>query len=183
MRAVLARLLAAWLFATPAFADSSFVAPTATGTATTGQIPGTATNDNANAGNVGEIIDSGVVTITTSLSNGTAVNCTSISLTAGDWDVNGTIGFTGAASTTVQGIAAGISTTTATLPANSSIGLQVLAFSSAQAIFVTRNPAISAGPVRVTVSGTTTVFLVGRLDFGVSTATLSNCQLVGRRRR
>lgn len=46
--------LLVWLAFTPAFADSAFVAPTATGTAATGQIPGTTTNDSANAGNVGE---------------------------------------------------------------------------------------------------------------------------------
>ncbi len=51
-------LLSAWFALSPAFADSAFVAPTATGTAATGQIPGTATNDNATAGNVGEYAES-----------------------------------------------------------------------------------------------------------------------------
>lgn len=37
-----------------ALADGALVAPSATGQAATGQIPGTATNDSANAGNVGE---------------------------------------------------------------------------------------------------------------------------------
>lgn len=50
----LALFLSFWLGIAPALADSSFVAPTATGTAATGQIPGSATNDSANAGNVGE---------------------------------------------------------------------------------------------------------------------------------
>lgn len=54
MNGFLVRLLALWLTVTPVYADSSFVAPSATGQATTGQIPGTATNDNASAGNVGE---------------------------------------------------------------------------------------------------------------------------------
>lgn len=54
MKGFLVRLLALWLIVSPACADSSFVAPSATGQAATGQIPGTATNDNANAGNVGE---------------------------------------------------------------------------------------------------------------------------------
>lgn len=54
MNGFLVRLLALWLAVTPVYADSSFVAPSATGQATTGQIPGTATNDNASAGNVGE---------------------------------------------------------------------------------------------------------------------------------
>lgn len=54
MKALLVHLLAFWLAIAPVYADSSFVAPSATGQAATGQIPGTATNDNATAGNVGE---------------------------------------------------------------------------------------------------------------------------------
>lgn len=49
-------LLSLWLAVYPALADSAFVAPTATGTAATGQIPGTTTNDNASAGNVGQYV-------------------------------------------------------------------------------------------------------------------------------
>lgn len=74
MRSFIARLLALCLAIGPAFADSAYVAPTATGQAATGQIPGTTTNDNATAGNLGEVIASigqasaGTVTFT----NGTA---------------------------------------------------------------------------------------------------------------
>lgn len=66
-------LLAFVLFAFPAYAQQGQAVgpnPTATGQAATGQIPGTATNDNACAGCVGEIIASygkqanGTVTIT-----------------------------------------------------------------------------------------------------------------------
>lgn len=56
MKGLLVRLLAFWLCITPVYADSSFVAPSATGQAATGQIPGTATNDNAAAGKVGEYV-------------------------------------------------------------------------------------------------------------------------------
>lgn len=52
----LAAFLAAWLAVAPVYADSAFVAPSATGQAATGQIPGTATNDNASAGKVGEYV-------------------------------------------------------------------------------------------------------------------------------
>lgn len=56
-------------------------------TITPGQIVGTATNDNAAAGNVGEYVESvfSAVNATTSTNWGDA---TSISLTAGDWDVD-----------------------------------------------------------------------------------------------
>lgn len=50
-------LLAFALFATPAWAQEGRAVgpnPTAVGQAATGQIPGTATNDNASAGNIGE---------------------------------------------------------------------------------------------------------------------------------
>jgi hypothetical protein len=50
--------LAFILFAGAALADNSFVAPTAVGTASPGQIPGTTTNDNASTGNVGEYVQS-----------------------------------------------------------------------------------------------------------------------------
>lgn len=51
-----AALLALLFLAAPVWADSSFVAPSATGQAAAGQIPGTATNDSATAGNVGEVL-------------------------------------------------------------------------------------------------------------------------------
>src|ERR1019366_4169569 len=54
---------------------------------TPGQIVGTATNDNATAGNVGEHIQA--VASNVVATDATFVNITSISLTAGDWDVTG----------------------------------------------------------------------------------------------
>jgi len=53
-----------------------------------GQLPGTATNDNASAGNVGEYISSSLATVTAA-GNGTTTNVTSVLLTAGDWEVSG----------------------------------------------------------------------------------------------
>lgn len=52
---VLSWLLSLWLTIGSAFADSAFVAPTTVGTAAPGQIPGTATNDAACTGCVGEV--------------------------------------------------------------------------------------------------------------------------------
>jgi hypothetical protein len=55
-----------------------------------GQIPGTATNDDAAAGKLGEIISSNIVVgSAVSLTTNTPANITSLSLTAGDWDVWG----------------------------------------------------------------------------------------------
>lgn len=61
---VIIGLLLGWLAFSPAFADSGFVAPTATGTAATGQIPGTTTNDSPTAGNVGEYQSSTTTQVT-----------------------------------------------------------------------------------------------------------------------
>ncbi len=67
-------------------ASSNTVGPYAT--AALGQLPGTATNNNATAGNIGEVISAqlasgSAITLTTA----TGANIISISLTAGDWDV------------------------------------------------------------------------------------------------
>lgn len=77
---------------------------------------GTATNDSAGAGILGQIVSSSVAvgSAITATAN-TAVNVTSISLTAGDWDVSGNVLFAnlGTVPTTCQGA---ISTTSATFP-------------------------------------------------------------------
>ncbi|MGH7040481.1 MAG: hypothetical protein ACREE1_20370 [Stellaceae bacterium] len=57
-----------------------------------GQIVGTATDDAASVGNIGEYVSSTVAeTGGVSLTNGVAINITSISLSPGDWDVWGKI--------------------------------------------------------------------------------------------
>ena len=77
-----------------------------------GQLPGTSTNDNAAAGDVGEYVTSINVT-GVALGNGTVVNITSITLSAGDWDISGYAGFTAAAATTIPFFEANICTTSA----------------------------------------------------------------------
>jgi hypothetical protein len=144
---------------------------------TTGTIPaartnghqnGTATNDNAAAGEVGEVISSTVtvgapVNITTS---GVAQNITSISLTAGDWDVSGSIGFIPAATTNVTQFIGSFSTTTGTLDTTPgrffSFNLAPYVPGAAQ-----QNYAMPIG--RFSLSGTTTVFFVAQSAFTVST--------------
>jgi hypothetical protein len=55
-----------------------------------GQLLGTATNDNASAGNVGEIITASLSSAAAiALTSGTITNVTSITLSAGDWDITG----------------------------------------------------------------------------------------------
>lgn len=159
--------LLALLWATIAFADSINVGPTATGTAATGQIPGTATNDSAAAGKVGEYLTANLtggsaVNITPS---GTAVNATSIALTAGDWDVGGTVCFRPGATTNVTVLQGSVSSTTATIDFTAGNFAQV---ATAGTVLSTDN-CIVVPTVRFSTAGTPTIFLVASGTFTVST--------------
>jgi hypothetical protein len=130
---------------------------------TTAGIVGTALADNANGGSVGEYASNS--TSGTSLTTATAANCTSASLTAGDWNVWGVVTYVPAGTTTVSGIASGISTTSATLGGSGT-------FASLNATLTTGGQQAEATPmVRVNVSATTTVYLIGFAGFGTSTMT------------
>jgi hypothetical protein len=128
-------------------------------------IAGTATNDSASAGVVGEYVSSLIaVGSAVSLTTATAANVTSISLTAGDWDVAGVVNFS-ETTATVSARTAGISTTSATLPTDGSegyCGVQSTVTSETNSIALTRK--------RITISGTTTVYLVGQATFSAGTA-------------
>lgn len=116
-------------------------------------IVGVTTNSNAASGSVGEFISS-VVNFAGRLSlvNNTPRDVTSISLTAGDWNVWGNTTFvTGGSVTNTSGW---INTSSATQPDQSLI---------AQA-FV--SGAWSVPQQRISVNGTTTVYLSGQATFG-----------------
>lgn len=146
-------------------------------TITTPNIVGSATNDSAAAGSVGELITASVVFgSAVSLTTGTIANITSISLTAGDWDVFALAGFIGAAGTTVNKLVGGISTTSATLDQTPGRNATLALLASGAAIFsnLASAPATngfegSVGHIRLSIAGTTTVYLVGGANFGVST--------------
>jgi len=72
----------------------------------------TTTNDSATAGNVGEYVESVIVTgSSTALTTATAKTVTSISLTAGDWDVDTVVHFNPAGTTTITALIGGLSLT------------------------------------------------------------------------
>jgi hypothetical protein len=133
-------------------------------------IKGTGTNDSAAAGYVGEYISSQILFASaTSLTTATAKNVTSISLTAGDWDVSGQVSVI--ASVATQAVSCGISTTSATLgdfSVYSNIGATTTSFS---AIMPTQ---------RISISSTTTVYLVALASFVSGTCTA--CGFIGARR-
>jgi hypothetical protein len=135
------------------------------------QIRGTATNDNAPAGYVGEFISSTITSgSAVAMTTGVATNITSIVLTPGDWDVwwNGAMSF-----------GAGTNFTLATV----SISL-VSATTNFTPPFFGALPTVSGGvvwvngtnimiaPARFQVTSNTTVFAVGFCNFTVSTAAM-----------
>ena|SRR6185312_3103461 len=137
---------------------------------TTGGIVGTTTNDNAGSGKVGEFVTSNVAAgSATSISSATATNLTSISLTAGDWDVWGNIRL---ASTGLNAAAdVWISTTSATLPDAS----------LRNGIVVTHTAvALSAPTVRLSLSGTTTVYISAQIT--ITSGTSTQCGTLSARR-
>jgi hypothetical protein len=144
-----------------------------------GQIAGTATNDSASAGKVGEYIFSEILSGSgVSLTSATAKDVTTISLTAGDWDVWGNVGFNPAGSTTATLYFGWISTTANTLPG-------VVPNKGAMVIQSQSFPAGAAqimpvGRTRISVAGTTTISLGVQSTFAVST--MSAYGFIGARR-
>jgi hypothetical protein len=140
-----------------------------------GQLPGETTTGSATAGNVGEFISATVLQgSAVSLTTGTPANITSISLTAGDWDVWGSIAIVPSSTVTIY--EGWISTTSAavpTFPNNGAITLMQVAFSSAT------QQILPVGRERISISGTTTVFLSASMTFA---GTVSGYGFIGARR-
>ena len=132
-----------------------------------GQLPGTTTNDNASAGNDGEYVVSNIGTgSAVGLTSTISANVTSISLTAGDWDVRGFVAGNVGGGTIITSYNYAINTTSATLPTPSDT--TPMAFdSSLTGANTTYNRTIPTG--RLSLSGTTTVYLVANCTFTVST--------------
>ncbi len=149
----------------PAFTTSSI-----TFSPTTGGIVGTTTNDSAAAGKVGEIISS-VIASASGVSNtsNTARDVTSISLTAGDWDVWGNVTFNGNAATAVQALIGWISSTSATLPDTSISASKITP--AAPVLFSIAPDGFCVPSLRLSLSGTTTIYLSSYAFFSVSTCT------------
>lgn len=130
--------------------------------------PGTTTNDNAAAGQVGEYIESVIPTgSAVSLTTGTAANITSIALTAGDWDVDAIAYFGPAATTNTTSEVGWITTTSATL--DSTAGrINAVTIPNA-GITGGSGHSIAIPAYRFSVAGNTTIFLGAQSSFTVST--------------
>lgn len=128
-------------------------------------IVGTTTNDSAAAGSVGEFVSSVIVSgSAVATVTATPKNITTISLTAGDWDVWGNVSIltVGGSSIYVYGW---ISTTSATLPDQSVVSL--VSYGSANI----NNIALAVAPARISISGTTTIYLSTQISFTAGTFT------------
>ncbi len=130
---------------------------------TTKGIVGTATNNNAGAGYVGQFISSVILQSPgVSLTTNVAANVTSISLTAGDWDVWGNVSVS-PGGLDLNANLAWISSTSATLP---DAALYNAVYPGANCAFL----GVQCPYVRFSLSGTTTVYLSCEATF-TTTAT------------
>lgn len=147
-----------------------------------GQIPGTNTNDNASAGNVGEYISSDLpFGSSKTLTSTTALDLTSISLTAGDWDVWGSVAFDSASGTTTATLLRGwISSVSTTQPAALENGGALASAQYPATLAISSDVVIPIGMARFSLSTTTTLYLTARAFF--STAALTSYGFIGARR-
>lgn len=150
-----------------------------TGTLPTWQTPtstivGTATNDNAVAGNIGEEVNSTISTYANYTTTATYQNITSITLSAGDWDLTaqGTFSSNTATITAASDAIFVISTTTAS--ASGATEGKNIAYIPQAALLGTSHESISVAPYRVSLSGSTTYYLNTQATF-----TLGNPQYTG----
>lgn len=133
----------------------------------TGGIKGISTNTNAAAGSVGEYISSTVLSgSATSLVSATAKTVTSISLTAGDWDVSGFVGLLFAATTNTTFLAVSFSTVNNTNGGEGNIAILQYGAGGIVPGSQTQHPIQT---IRVSLSGTTTYYLVANCGFTIST--------------
>lgn len=154
--------------AQPACADISDAASGCN--AARGQLPGETGTGSASAGNVGEYIPSTIVIgSAVSLTTTTPANVTSISISAGDWDVSAMAYVGGGSTTTFSFCEASVSTTTATQDRTDTRDAGIF-YNNAAVLGSLSQITLPIGPSRFSVSGSTTVFLVARCNFGTSTA-------------
>ncbi len=156
--------------ASPTFTGTVNVAAiTASGAITPSQtvgIVGTTTNNNVQAGSVGEYITTSVAPNTTVITSGVAITIVTQSLTAGDWDVWGVINYTPTNTTSITVLAAGLNTTTNTLGAQDTYQQD----SHSANVPGTTTVITQTVPMqRILLSGTSNVYLVASCTFSAST--------------
>lgn len=138
-------------------------------TQTGGAIQGIRAGNAPSAGFLGEQIRSFVpFASAVSLSTNVAKNITSISLTPGIWDLSSNVGFSVASTTTVTALQSSMSTTSNTVTNNFNDDMAQWGATTGIAGF---SSSLCVSGFRVTISTTTTYYLVALALFGVSTVT------------
>lgn len=142
-------------------------------------VHGTNTNDSAASGYVGEYISANPGGNVNSGSSGNYTTITSISLTAGDWDVEGQVQFNAGTLAAGTSIGAAISLTTNATDTTASGGFHLFSGATITAASVYNLP---TGNRRISVAGTTTVYLVGQFTGTIGTANFGTDSFIGARR-
>ncbi len=147
----------------PTFVTPTVGAADATSIAfsSTTEIIGTTTNDDTDAGNVGELLQT-IQSAGHALTTATNDDLASVSLTAGDWVVYALAGFSPGAGTTTTLERAGISATSVTLP---TIGAENNSIEVIHSSALQEPIYLPINGMRVSLSSTTTYYLVGSCTF------------------
>lgn len=164
-------------FTTPVLGAAS---ATSLSFSSTSGIIGSATNDSAATGSVGEIVTNTTAANSTSLTTGVIADCCTISLTAGDWDIFGNLALFGGATTQLTFIKTWTSASSVTDPGGSLYCDFFLAAGTTP--FATAPFNLACPFLRVSLSGTSTIYLSVQALFTVSTCTAGG-SLYARRRR
>ena len=136
---------------------------------------GTSTNDDAEAGRVGEYLsNSRSSSVPIAMTSNVAVNVTTLTLTAGDWDVSGNVAFN--ISSSCNNVQSWIGLTSVTRPSPPNNG----AFCELAGPAFVSGTVLPTGTTRLSLSGTTTVYLGAIVLF--SAGTVSSYGFIGARR-
>jgi len=152
-----------------------------------GQLPCSVTNDNANAGNLGEFLSTSLALASAlALSNNLATTVATLSLSAGDWDIWPTVGFTGGITTLGIFLSGSLSNTAGilnTTVVNEGVSIpcfHAAVFTASGTVAVT--PQFSVGLTRRSINATTPFYLTAMAGFVTSTCGVYG-SLVARRAR
>lgn len=141
---------------------------------TTNSIVGTATNNDAVVGNVGEEFNSTVSTYTNYSTTATYQNIASITLTAGDWDLSAFFTYSSNSATITAAANAIFVISTTTASASGATEGKNIAYVPQAALLGTSLFSDAISPYRVSIASTTTYYLNSQATF-----TLGNPQFVG----
>jgi hypothetical protein len=153
--------------ATITIADGTALTQTTSTSVGRGQYRATNTNDAATAGNIGEYKEQDIdFASRVNLSTRTAKTVASLALEAGDRDVTGVVIYFTDTTTSVTKLAVSLNTTTNTFNGNGGFFTEQI---MAATVMGSATPAYQGTVARFSLSATTTVYLIARGSFTVST--------------